>query len=66
MQLRMEDPGPKTQTQNLRSLPTLGFILHTVWTFLVKMIFVTSKYQLETDSDISVNIWIKSLFYIQI
>ena len=30
------------------------------------MIFVTSKYQLETDSDISVNIWIKSLFYIQI
>ena len=30
------------------------------------MIFVTSKYQLETDSDISVNIWKKSLFYIQI
>ena len=30
------------------------------------MIFVTSKYQLETDSDISVNIWIKSLFYIKI
>ena len=76
--LKMQDPlitsynwGWKTQGQKPRPktwdlYQSLGFILHTVWTFLVKMIFVTSKYQLETDSDISVNIWIKSLFYIQI
>ena len=76
--LKMQDPltttcnwGSKTHGQKPRPrtwdlYQSLGFILHTVWTFLVKMIFVIWKYQLEIDGDISINIWIKSLFYIKI
>ena len=55
--LRIENPGPTTQSQDLRSVTyDLGFILHSVWKFRVQMTFVNWKYLINININININI----------
>lgn len=62
LRLKIQDPGQrlqdrisKTENPDLRpeiSDQGLGFILHTAWTFVTRIIFVILKYLLQINTDI--------------
>ena len=69
-----QDPGPRIEDRRIEDQRTetkspdpgleicdqgLGFILHTLRTFLARIMFVTWKYFLQINIDINISIFIK-------